>query len=215
MIHLGSAEVDALHLGSTEVDAVYLGDEQVWPVDDPTPELFYQWGHADPGLELNPGVQLTLGTVFHVYDDILIHGVRVFGHPGSDPVANRKAHIWELNGTLVDDVLIDENPWTGWKDFLFETPIPRAGLAPGAAGAMVVLSYTAGGGNAVVTGAFAGGGNAELNPFGCWAPSSDFIVGNTGLPGNGRSAYGAADTFPPEPYLDSFWGVDILFTLDT
>lgn len=210
---LGADDIDDVKLGADQVDAIYLGDDLVWSSAEP-PTLYSQWDRADPGLELNPGLTFTMGTVFHVYDDIVIHGVRIFGHAGSDTVTGRKAHLWAgVGGALIDDVAIDDAPWTGWRNFLFDTPIAVAGQGYGVAAGLIVLSYTCAGGNAVVTEAFATTG-AEANGFGCWMPPTDFIVGGWGVNGNGRSAFGAADTFPSAEFQNSFWGVDILFTLD-
>lgn len=199
------SDATAIYSGDQPVNKIMLGSEQVWSAG---PTLYYQWDGPEPGLELNPEQTYTMGTVIEVYEPITIHGVRIFGHPGSDAEPNRKAHLWDaVTEDLITDVSIDESPWSGWKNFFFNEPVA---INP-SPNRLVIVSYTATGGNAVINDAFNSSTGYERNLFGCWMISSDNLIGSYGLAPNGRTVAGA-DNFPSSHYLRSFWGVDILFS---
>ena len=152
-------------------------------------------GHV-PVIEAVPDTgPVEVGMRFRAAVDGRVTGVRFYKGPGND--GTHTGSLWSNDGTLLARVTFTAETASGWQQAAFSSPVTVT------AGQSYVVSYHAPLGRyAAEPGAFSAG-DVENPPLRALA---------AGLDGpNGVYAYSATPTFPTATYLDTGYGVDVVF----
>lgn len=166
------------------------------------------WDNADPGFtsKSSDSDSYELGTLFHAGVNVTIRGIRIFGSSTDQAsFTNRNAAIWNpaTGVRKISSFGIDDAPWDGWKVFTLPTPLQIL------AGTDFLASYTTGGGYGFTAGVFssASPGNSDVYMLNQTQAEASYSKSN------GRLAF-ATEEFPNESFANSFYGVDVTYTID-
>lgn len=150
------------------------------------------WNGPDPtGFSDGGGTSYELGTKYTAVDDVTINNVRVWAPVGGASRANRAGKIYSNAGTLLGTAVMPDTLSSGWTLHALDVPVEVT------TGTSIIVSYD----TTDTYGAAVGG-------FAYPVASSDGNVNAIE-----RRLHATPDNFPPSGAGNTFYGIDIDYTV--